>query len=372
MNSVPSQPSGLGALRSVAALALAALALVVLSPFWRPLAWAAVLAYLTWPIFRRLRARTHRPRLAAIVFTICVALGGGAVVAFLLLTLADEATALVWLFRDWSADGMHLPAWIAEREALVPWIERLRPTLEGADFETLRGWLGGAAGEVSLKLVALARGLARNVFHYVVCMVTLYVFYVNGERIFSIAASLAPLLFPTAPARFLERIGASVRAVVFGLLGTALVQGMLAGSGLAVAGLPSPVALGAATSLLSVVPAGGSAISLLCALWLVFEGRILAAILLALWALLVVSSVDNVLRPLLISGRGGIPFLLVFLGVLGGLAAFGVIGLILGPVVLSVAFSLLAEFSQLYSARVVVSGTAQSASERSADCQTPK
>jgi predicted PurR-regulated permease PerM len=144
-----------------------------------------------------------------------------------------------------------------------------------------------------------------------------------------------------------ESIGESVRAVMFGLLGTAIVQGVLAGAGLAVAGVPSPAALGAATALFSFLPGGGSAISLVAAAWLALSGRWLAGLLLAAWALLVVSSMDNLLRPLLISERGRIPFMLVFLGVLGGLAAFGVLGIFIGPVVLSVGFALTTEFSRL-------------------------
>jgi predicted PurR-regulated permease PerM len=178
-------------------------------------------------------------------------------------------------------------------------------------------------------------------------MLALYAFYVNGERLLDFARSLAPLLFPTAPARFLERIGESVHAVVFGLLGTALVQGVLVVVGLAVAGVPSAVSLGTVSALISFVPGGASVISILAAIWIGLHGQTVAAILLVLWALLVVSTIDNVMRPILISGRGRIPFLLVFLGVLGGLASFGLVGLFLGPVLLSVSRTLVEEFAEL-------------------------
>jgi predicted PurR-regulated permease PerM len=178
---------------------------------------------------------------------------------------------------------------------------------------------------------------------------TLYVFYVEGERIVETARRLSAVLFPTAPAEFMEHIGAAIRGVVFGLLGTALVQGILAGSAFALVGIPSPVALGAATAALALVPAGPSLLGLGAVVWLLAHDRLGAAIGIGLWMLLVVASVDNVLRPLLISGPARISFLLVFFGVLGGLAWLGLLGIFVGPVLLSVAFALLVEFSWRHS-----------------------
>jgi predicted PurR-regulated permease PerM len=125
-----------------------------------------------------------------------------------------------------------------------------------------------------------------------------------------------------------------------------MMLGILAGIGMAVASVPSPVALGTATALTAILPFGGSAVTLFASAWLAANGRWGAAIALAAWGLLVVSSLDNVLRPLLISGRAPIPFVVVFLGILGGLSAFGVIGIFLGPVLLSVAFTLLQQFAE--------------------------
>ncbi len=177
-------------------------------------------------------------------------------------------------------------------------------------------------------------------------LLTLFVFYVNGAELVAASRRLAQGLFPRAPELFLDRIGEAVRAVVFGLLGTAAVQGTLAALGLAVAGVPSPLALGAATAALSFVPGGAASLCVLSAVWLGVIGHLGAAIGLAAWGVLIVGSADNVLRPLLISGRGRIPFLLVFFGVLGGLASFGVIGLFVGPVILSVVFALMREYTE--------------------------
>ena len=339
----PERSAGLVAARLLTVFGLGVAAYAVLRPFVKPALWAAILAYLTWPLFRRLRAHARRPRLAAALFTAGVAVGIGIPVALLLVALANQAPSLLDEVRRWRMDGATLPLWLEQTEWLRPLLERLRAAL---DEVTAGAPLRQLAGEISGRIVAVASGIGANAFKFVVTMVTLYVFYVSGERILATARSLAGTLLPDAPEGFLERIGNSVRAVVFGLIGTGLVQGALTALGLAVAGVPSPIALGAATVLLSLVPGGGSAVSVVSALWLGLGGRWLAAVLLAGCGIAVVSSVDNVLRPLLISAGGGIPFLLVFFGVLGGLAAFGLVGLFLGPVLLSVAFTLVVEFAR--------------------------
>jgi predicted PurR-regulated permease PerM len=334
------------AARLAAAGALVALAAVVLWPFLTSLAWGAILAYVTWPAWRRLPGRERRPGLCAAVLTAAVAIGIGIPVALLLVALADEATAIVQRLFDPGGPGLRIPAALADN----PLLRRGLSLVEAAGlFDASRAgeWLGRAGAEISGRLVGLAGGVLHNAFKFGVAMVSLYAFYLSGEHLADLGRRLAPLLFPGAPARFVESVGDAVSAVMFGLLGTAMTQGVLAGIGLAVAGVPSPVALGAATALLSVVPFGGGILTLSAAAWLAFEGRWLAALALALWSLLVVSSMDNVLRPLLISGRARIPFLLVFLGVLGGLAGFGLIGAFVGPVILSVLFALLVEFSRI-------------------------
>jgi predicted PurR-regulated permease PerM len=331
------------AARLVAALALGAGSLAVLRPFLTPMAWAAITAYMTWPLYRRLRDRSRRPRLAASLFTATVAIGIGGPVALILAALANDATAIVQAVQRWRELGAPLPPWIAEQEWLMAAVERVRE-LPMADPARLGEWLTRAGSEISVRLVAIAGGIARNAFKFAVMLVTLFALYVNGERLAEAGHRLVPLLFPAAPERFFERIGNTVQGVVFGLLGTAMAQGVLAGVGLAVAGVPSVVALSTATALCSFVPAGSSLVTLLAALWLGAGGRVFPAILLAAWGLLVVANTDNVLRPLLISGRAQIPFLLVFLGVIGGLTSFGLIGLFLGPVLLSVAFTLASEF----------------------------
>ena len=336
---------GVVAARLIGALVIGGAAFLVMRPFIIPLLWAAILAFVTWPLYQRLAERTQHRQLAAGLFALAVTFAFGIPVALVLVNLASELTDIARQVIAWQQAGAPLPAWIAEH-----WLgERALQLLRDShllDPERLGDTLATAGTAISGSVVALAGSIARNIFKFTVMMVGLYGFYVGGEHIVELGRRLAPLLFPVAPARFVESIGESVRAVMFGLTGTAVAQGVFAGIGMAVAGVPSPVALGTATALTAVLPFGGSAITLAASLWLAAGGRYWAAALLAGWGLLVVSSLDNVLRPLLISGRAPISFVVVFLGILGGLNAFGVIGIFLGPVLLSVAFTLLTEFSR--------------------------
>lgn len=331
---------------------LLVLTALVLWPFLTALVWGAILAYVTWPLWRRFPGRTRHPALAAVGLTVLVGVGIGIPVALILLMLADEVTSLAQGLLAWRETGLPVPPVLAENPLVRRVVEMLQ---EAPFFDRARAalgsdeWMGSVGSEVSRRIVAVAGGIVRNAVRFGVAMVSLYAFYLSGERLAEIGRRLAPLLFPEAPLRFVESIGEAVRAVMFGLLGTALAQGILGGIALAVAGVPNPVVLGAATAVLSVLPGGGGAILLASAAWLAFAEHYVAAVGLALWSVLVVSSMDNVLRPLLISGRGQIPFLLVFLGVLGGLGSFGLLGAFVGPVILSVTFALVVEFSRISS-----------------------
>jgi len=335
--------AGLGVSRVGAGLVLAAATYWVLRPFVVPMAWAAILAYVTWPLYRRVRDRTGRPTLAAGLFTAGVAVALGLPLAWILVTIASEATHLVTVVRNWLAEGAPLPAWMTANPVVAARVEELRQTPFG-DPARIGEYVARFGGQVSSQLVDIASGVARNLATFVLTLGVLVFFYLEGERMIGHARRLAPAFFPHAPAGFLDQVGAVIRAVVFGLVGTALVQGALAGIGLAVAGVPSPAFFGFVTVILSFVPAGPPLVWGGATVWLFVGGHRAAAIGLLLWGALVVSSIDNVLRPILISGPTRIPFLLVFFGVLGGLAAFGLVGLFVGPVILSVAFTLLAEF----------------------------
>ena len=336
---------GLAVARVAAGTALTVGTYLVMQPFLLPMAWAALVALMTWPLFRRVRAWTGRPALTAALFTGIVFLTLGVPLTLLLANLGSEATRLVLGVQEWLRQGSPLPAWVLDQAWITERIRQFRQ-IDVLDPSVIAGWVQSYGGIVSTRLVDLAGGVARNVLSVAITLIALFSFYLDGERLVDHGRRMAPVFLPYASQGFVDRVGASIRAVVFGLLGTAVVQGTLAGIGFAVAGVGVPVALGALTALASFVPMGTALVWIPAALWLGFSGEHFAAIGLSLWGALVVSTADNWLRPLLISGTTEIPFLLVFFGVLGGLSAFGVLGLFIGPVLLSVAFALLAEFTR--------------------------
>jgi predicted PurR-regulated permease PerM len=146
---------------------------------------------------------------------------------------------------------------------------------------------------------------------------------------------LIGLLGPRAES-YLGAIGDTTRGVLYGLVLTALLQGTLAGLGYWVAGLPTPILLAVLTTLLALVPFGTPVAMGAVCLWLFLTGELLAAAGLAVWATLVVSQIDNLLRPLVISSAAKIPYILVLCAVLGGIAAFGLVGLFIGPTVIAI------------------------------------
>jgi len=320
----------------------------VLRPFLVPVVWAGILAYVTWPLYRFVRHHTRRPRLASGLFTLATALVVGVPVAWILVALAGEATHLISAARAWVEAGAPLPDVVMQRPWLAERLTRLRDE-SVVEPRAIAEYATRYASQVSSQLLNIAGGLASNAFKFAITVVTLFFFYLDGERLIDYAQRLTRVVFPQASEELLPYVGSVVRAVVFGLLGTALVQGLVAGIGFALFGVPSPVALGALTSVASFIPLGPVLIWGGAALWLFGGGHIGAALGMTLWGAGLVSTIDNVLRPILISGAGAearIPFLLVLFGVLGGLLSFGILGLFLGPVVLAVSFALIAEFAR--------------------------
>jgi predicted PurR-regulated permease PerM len=223
------------------------------------------------------------------------------------------------------------------------------------DLSTVEPVLGQVGKFASTLLLTAIGGALGNTVEFLFTVITLYVFYVEGERIVSHARRLLARLFPDRPPEFLGQVGAIVRAVVIGVVGTAIVQGAIAGVGFAIFGVPYWAALGALTILFSFMPMGPIVIWGPACVWLFATGATGAGTGLLLWSALVVSSIDNVVRPLLIqrSGSVEVPFLLVLFGALGGISVFGLLGLLLGPVILSVSFALISEIAEEPSGRII-------------------
>jgi predicted PurR-regulated permease PerM len=172
----------------------------------------------------------------------------------------------------------------------------------------------------------------------------LFFFLSDGDAMLRRARKFIPLE-EAYKERLVEHLSGITRAIVFGMSMTALMQGLVLGIGFSIAGLPSPVVFGVLGALVAMLPVGGTALVWVpAALWLFFDGRWGYGIFMVAWGAML-SLLDSVLKPLLISGRASISALVVFIGVLGGIAAFGAIGIVAGPVILSLVLALI-EFAE--------------------------
>ncbi|MSQ91772.1 MAG: AI-2E family transporter [Gammaproteobacteria bacterium] len=330
---------------AVAGLALlAALIYHILRPFFAPLAWAIFLAFLLQPAQARLTGLLRgRDSVAASLLTVFVLLMFIGPLAALAAAFGQQAAGLAVLFQHWleQHQGQGIPD-LADLPLLaraLEWLDQYA-SISAAEAQT---WLLERAKRVFEQLAAFGGtallGALGTILNFTVMLFLLFFFIRDGQGMARAAINLVPLE-PRRRAELQERLGAVTRAVVLGTVVTAMIQGLLLGIGFAVVGLAAPVVFGVIGALLSIVPCGGTALVWVPAVGLLlFQGRYGAAIVLAVIGL-VVSTVDNFLKPLLISGRAVVPTLAVFIGVLGGLVAFGVIGMFLGPVVIALAIAL--------------------------------
>lgn len=334
-------------LLAAAVVALGLACLLVLRPFIVPILWAAILAYTGWPLFLQLRSLLRGLNTpSALLMTILI----GCVVVLPVLWILDLVQSeLVSAYRLLRASLAHgaptLPGFI-ER---LPWVgARLQAALQRYSADP--GALGQQASALMLswasRLGAIVGGVGRNLIKLALTLLTLFFFFRDGETIVIQSRRVLRHVFQERLEPYVVTAGRMTRAVVYGLLVTAFAQGLIAGIGYAVIGLAAPVLLGLLTGVLSFVPLAGTAIVWVpVAAWLMLEGHLIKGIILLLWGVLLVHPAENVLRPLLISNAMRVPFLLVMFGALGGLTAFGLVGLFIGPVLLAIAMALWREWA---------------------------
>ncbi len=335
------------ALASLAVLLLGAY--VVVRPFLVPILWAAILAYATWPLFRLLERYFPRPRMVtslAMTLAVILLLFGPAVL--ISLSLSEEIATALDALRNLSRGDQAELLGLLER---IPHVgsaleERIRPRI--ADPEALRQSLLELGRHFSGSLREIVGGAARNLVKLGIALITVFFLYLHGHAIVDQARRAADQLGGKRLWTYMSPVTETVNAVLFGLILTALAQGLLAGLAYAVAGLPVPALLGLATGLLALIPFGAPLIWVPAGVALLLQEQWLAGLGVLLWGLLVVSWVDNLVRPMLISAGTRIPFLLVFFGVIGGAMAFGLIGLFLGPIILSVVLTVWREWTQAH------------------------
>lgn len=335
--------------RTFALLTLAVLGylcFLILLPFFEPLAWASILAFLLHPVYRRLRAlRPHWRNASAMALTVATFFFLIGPLTLLGIAFADQAANLIAILRGLVADYREPTfADLAQTPLIGSLLDSAQSMFNIPAERVEEGLISGAqnllrllatlSGEIFLGAVSTVTGFTIMIF-------VLFFIIRDGESLVETTRKLIPMR-PDRADRLFDHIGDVMRAVVFGVGLTAMVQGSLVGAAFAVLGLAAPVVFGAVSALFALLPVGGTAfVWVPAAAILAGEGRYLEAVFLVAWGFLLVSTIDNLLRPLVVSRTGHIGTLTVFIGVLGGVTAFGTVGLILGPVVLALAIALI-------------------------------
>ena len=326
----------------IAAIAILVIGcLLVLQPFVTALLSAAIVSFSTWPIYKWLERKLGGRRwLAALAMTLSLIVVVVLPVALLALTIADSVTPAVDRLREFLAAGLPGPPdWLVSVPVIGDILDsgwRELTASKAVLNETLKKFVQPAR-EALLRFGLI---LGDGVLQLSLATFISYFFYRDGEALVAtMRAATGRIVGHLMPELFLT-VGGTIKSVVYGLLGTAIGQGVAAAVGFLIAGVPAALLLGFATFFLSLLPIGPPLIWGGATAWLIYQDQIGWGVFMALYGFFVISGIDNVVKPLLISRGSSLPFVLVFLGVFGGVIAFGFVGIFLGPTLLAVGLAL--------------------------------
>jgi predicted PurR-regulated permease PerM len=316
---------------------------LVLRPFVSSILWAAILCSATWPLYELLlRWLRGRRTVAAGLMTLILALAILIPFVVVALTFTESIqSAVKWLQYQVSTGPPSPPPWIDK----LPYGQTLHDEwVKVADgTRPVREWLTPRLPDAGKWLVGRSLDVATAVFHLTMSVLIAFFLYRDGPGVVQhLRAGFQQIGGDTA-VRLLEVVKVTVRSVVYGVIGTALAQGFVAAIGFRIAHVPAAELLALFTFFLSFLPFGPPVVWIGAVIWFLFQGRFGWAIFMGLYGLCCISSVDNLIKPYIISRGSKLSFIVMFIGVLGGVAAFGFLGVFVGPTLLAVGFALIHE-----------------------------
>lgn len=380
-------------------------AVYVMMPFMTALMWSVVLAFSLWPA-QRLLTRWFRGRrtLASVVVALTVSLLLVGPFVLLGFGLADDAALLGVTTKKWLESAEEKPPewtrrvpivgesveeyWVAFHQTKQKWLAQINKGMEEAPLKAVPVDDAGHSfpspqeaivrelnkpeskktkiNEENAGLVSESRvfemignilawsqrwlleatvGVVKGMVQIALSVILTFFILRDGQEIGARVAVAAQRIAGIRGQNLIKVAGSTVRGVVYGIIGTAVAQGLLAGVGLGMAGVPAAVLLGFLTFFLSAVPFGPPLVWVPATIWLFSTEKPGWAVFMLIWGMFIVSGVDNVIKPYLISHGTKIPFIVVFIGVLGGALAFGLVGVFLGPTLLAVVFRIVEDWS---------------------------
>lgn len=347
-------------------IALIVLIGTIIVPLLPALGWAIIIAVITLPLYKRLhRFLGGRDTVSAGIMTALAAVALILPITAVIMALTREAALTYRFLEQLGPDGIRqLFAPLTSHPLTQGLLARMQPFV-GTLPQDLETALVPAAKQLAGVLLSYSTTVLKStvslIFLIIFMTMTLFFCYRDGQRIVPWIWGLLPAA-PEMRKTIEETVSRVLNAVVFGIFLTCVVQGILGGLAFWVAGLPSPLLFGTIMIITAFIPVVGTALIWLPGgLYLLAQGQSSAGIGLLLWGALVVGSIDNLIRPLFISGKANLPILLVAVGALGGLLAFGLIGVVIGPLSLALPLALL---------ETVPTGRAAETSV--ADCSNPE
>ncbi len=316
----------------------------ILDPFIVPIVWAAILAYVSWPGYQwLLRVFRGRDIIAALAMTIVITAAVVAPLAWLIIILRFEVVHVYKELQGLLLNSTQLPPTLLK----LPWIGDQLSDLSARmaqDPRALNLQLHEWAERSFSVMARILGGVGRNAVKLFFAVLSLFFVYRDGQRFASQFARVLEQVLGPRVHNYLQAIGPTVKAVVYGLVLAAVAQGALAGVGYWLAGVGAPVFLAVLTTVCGLLPFVVPLLWGSIGFWLIATGHTVAGIGLLVWGTIVVSWIDNIVRPFVISRETRIPFLLVMFGVIGGVAAFGLVGLFIGPVILAILIAIWREY----------------------------
>lgn len=317
----------------------------ILKYFIIPVVWAAIIAYMTWPLYQSiLRMSGNRPTLSATIMILGVILVFGLPFIFAIFMLQHEGRNLYFELQKQVFSGhLSVPDFIRGLPLVGKEITRTLNEINAdpnSIAQTISAWIQGHLnyGKVVLNEIS------KNVFKLCFAVLSLFFFYRDGHTILNQVRKAFEMVVGPRIHHYLATISDTTRAVVYGVGLTAIAQSFLAGISYFVAGVPNPMVLTIITFIFALIPFGPPVAYGAVSLWLFSQGQTIEAVGVMVWGVCIVSTADNVIRPLVISGATQIPFLLIMFGVLGGIASFGLVGVFIGPVILAVLLAIWREW----------------------------
>lgn len=317
----------------------------VLKYFIVPVLWAAIIAYITWPLYHSVQKFCGpRPTLSATIMISMVVLVVGIPLTFAIFMLQHEGRNLFYeLQRQVFSGHLDVPQFIRDLPIIGKEVTRTLKEINTDPNSIVQNVSGWFQSHLNYGRLVLSE-ISKNIFKLCFAVMSLFFFYRDGQTILNQVSKALEMVIGPRIHHYLDTISETTRAVVYGVGLTAIAQALLAGLSYFVAGVPNPMVLTIVTFIFALIPFGPPVAYSAVSLWLFSQGQTIEAIGVMAWGVCVVSTADNVIRPLVISGATQIPFLLIMFGVLGGLASFGMVGLFVGPVILAVLLAIWREW----------------------------